>query len=100
MGHLAKQKYERMPLALNVIQKKVLCSAEKSSVIWAKPHSRSSAEPNIWLVTNLKVCDINVVGEKMTSNALNALRDFSFFFLVDEFLIIDRLHSFSVGKQQ
>ena len=33
-----------MPLTLNVIQKKVLCSAEKSSVIWAKPHSRSSAE--------------------------------------------------------
>ena len=35
---------KRMPLALNVIQKKVLCSAEKSSVIWAEPHSRSSAE--------------------------------------------------------
>ena len=35
---------KRMPLALNVIQKKVLCSAEKSSVIWAKPHGRSSAE--------------------------------------------------------
>ena len=31
-------------MALNVIQKKVLCSAEKSSVIWAEPHSRSSAE--------------------------------------------------------
>ena len=44
MGHLAKQKYERMPLALNVMRKKVLCSAEKSSVIWAEPHSRSSAE--------------------------------------------------------
>ena len=41
-----------MPLALNVIQKKkVLCSAEKSSVIWAEPHSRSSAEPNVWSVT-------------------------------------------------
>ena len=25
-------------------KKKVLCSAEKSSVIWAEPHSRSSAE--------------------------------------------------------
>ena len=24
--------------------KNVLCSAEKSSVIWAEPHSRSSAE--------------------------------------------------------
>ena len=24
--------------------KKVLCTAEKSSVIWAKPHSRSSAQ--------------------------------------------------------
>ena len=34
MGHQAKQKYE----------KKVLCSAEKSSVIWAEPHSRSSAK--------------------------------------------------------
>ena len=33
-----------MSLTLNVIQKKVLCSAEKSSVIWAEPHSRSSAE--------------------------------------------------------
>ena len=33
-----------MPLALNVIQKNVLCSAEKISVIWAEPHSRSSAE--------------------------------------------------------
>jgi hypothetical protein len=44
VGHLAKQKYERMALALNVIRKKVLCSAEKSSVIWAEPHSRSSAE--------------------------------------------------------
>ena len=30
----AKQKYE----------KEVLCSAEKSSVIWAEPHSRGSAE--------------------------------------------------------
>ena len=44
MGHLAKQKYERMSLALNVIGKKVLCSAEKSSVIWAELHSRSSAK--------------------------------------------------------
>ena len=35
---------KRVPLALNVIQKKVLCSAEKSSVIWAEPHSKSSAE--------------------------------------------------------
>ena len=25
-------------------EKKVLCSAEKSSVIWAEPHSKSSAE--------------------------------------------------------
>ena len=29
---------------MNVIQKKVLCSAEKSSVIWAEPHSRSLAK--------------------------------------------------------
>ena len=41
-----------MPLPLNVIRKKVLCSAEKSSVIWAEPHSRSSAEPNVPSVTN------------------------------------------------
>ena len=27
-----------------IMKKKVLCSAEKSSVIWAEPHSRSSAE--------------------------------------------------------
>ena len=33
-----------MPLALNLFQKKVLCSAEKSSDIWAEPHSRSLAE--------------------------------------------------------
>ena len=33
--------------------KKVLCSAEKSSVIWAEPHSRSSAEPNVRSVTNV-----------------------------------------------
>ena len=45
---------KRMPLALNVIQKKVLCSAEKSSVIWAEPYSRSSAEPNVRSVTSLK----------------------------------------------
>ena len=34
---------KRMPLALDVIKKK-LCSAEKSSVIWAEPHSRSLAK--------------------------------------------------------
>ena len=33
-----------MPLTLNLFQKKVLCSAEKSSDIWAEPHSRSLAE--------------------------------------------------------
>ena len=33
-------------------KKKVLCSAEKSSVIWAKPHNRSSAKPNVRLVTS------------------------------------------------
>ena len=54
VGHLAKQKYERMPLALNVIQKKVRCSAEKSSVIWAEPHSRSSAK--LFGRTELSVC--------------------------------------------
>jgi hypothetical protein len=44
-----------MPLALNVIQKKVLCSAEKSSVIWAEFkvefRQNSSAEPNVRSVT-------------------------------------------------
>jgi len=35
---------------LNVI-KKVLCSAEKSSVIWAEAHSRSSAKLNVRSVT-------------------------------------------------
>ena len=44
MGHQAKQKYERMQLALNVIRKNFLFSAEKSSVICAEPHSRSSAK--------------------------------------------------------
>ena len=28
----------------NIVKKKVLCSAEKGSVIWAEPNSRSSAE--------------------------------------------------------
>ena len=45
MGHEAKLKYERMPLALNVIQKKVLCSAEKSSVIWAELNVRTVTTP-------------------------------------------------------
>ena len=40
-----------MLLALNVIRKKVLCSAKKSSVIWAEPHSKSSAKPNVRSVT-------------------------------------------------
>ena len=31
-------------MTLNVMQRKVLCSAEKSSVIWVELHSRSSAE--------------------------------------------------------
>ena len=34
-----------------IVKKKVLCSAEKGSVIWAEPNSRSSAEPNVWSVT-------------------------------------------------
>ena len=46
---------KRMPLALNVIQKKVLCSAENSSVIWAEPHIRSLAKPNI-LSVNTMAC--------------------------------------------
>ena len=28
-----------------IVKEKVLCSAEKRSVIWAEPNSRSSAEP-------------------------------------------------------
>ena len=39
--------------------KKVLCSAEKSSVIWAEPHSRSSAEPNVRSITNVK-CGLTI----------------------------------------
>ena len=41
MDHWAKQKYKKMPLALNVIQKKVPCSEEKSSVIWAEQLGRN-----------------------------------------------------------
>ena len=33
-----------MPLTLNVIQKKFCVLQKKSSVFWAEPHSRSSAE--------------------------------------------------------
>ena len=49
-----------MPLALNVIRKKILCSAEKSFVIWAEPHSRSSAEQFSWtkrsVITTWRAC--------------------------------------------
>ena len=42
-------------IEVEVAVKKVLCSAEKSSVIWAEPHSRSSAEhsaePNVRSIT-------------------------------------------------
>jgi hypothetical protein len=43
----------------NIVKEKVLCSAEKSSVIWAKPNSRSSAEPNVWSVTTALPIDTN-----------------------------------------
>ena len=46
-----------MPLALNVIKKQVLCSAEKSSVIWAEPYSISSAETNVRSVGRYTVLD-------------------------------------------
>ena len=35
---------EKDAIGIECNTKKVLCSAEKSSVIWAEPHSRSSAE--------------------------------------------------------
>ena len=57
--------------------KKVLCSAEKSSVIWAEPHGRSSAEQSVRSVTNSRnqVVQVNVLFVKpvTTQKDLNAL---------------------------
>ena len=43
-GSLNKTKIWRYAIGIECNLKKVLCSAEKSSVIWAKHHSRSSAQ--------------------------------------------------------
>ena len=43
-GLLRKTKICKDAIGIECNMKKVLCSAEKSSVIWAEPHSRSSAE--------------------------------------------------------
>ena len=43
-GLLSKTKIWKDAIGIERNMKKVLCSAEKSSVIWAEPHSRSSAE--------------------------------------------------------
>ena len=54
MGHLAKQKYERIPLALMkkrfcFLQEKVLSFGPNRTV---EVRSNSAAEPNVWLVTS------------------------------------------------
>jgi hypothetical protein len=43
------------------MKKKVLFSAEKSSVIWAEPHSRSSAKPNVRSVTKVHIADMYTI---------------------------------------
>ena len=42
VGILATQPPRAMLIYLGIVKKKILCSAEKGSVIWAKPNSRSS----------------------------------------------------------
>ena len=66
-----------MPLTLNVIQKKVLCSAEKSSVIWAEPHSRSSAEQ--FCRTERSVDHYITVPKRTASNKLSTVSHFEQF---------------------
>ena len=53
MWVIKQNKDKKDAIAIEYNMKKVLCSAEKSSVIWAKPHSRSSAKPNSRSVTTL-----------------------------------------------
>ena len=43
-GSLSKTKILKDAIGIECNVKKVLCSAEKSSVIWAEPHSKSSTE--------------------------------------------------------
>ena len=43
-GSISKTKIWKDAIGIECNLKNVLCSAEKSSVIWAEPHSRSSAE--------------------------------------------------------
>ena len=43
-GSLGPTKIWKDAIGIECNTKKVLCSAEKSSVIWAEPHSRSSAK--------------------------------------------------------
>ena len=43
-GSLSKKKIWKDAIGIECNMKKVLCSADKSSVVWAEPDSRSSAE--------------------------------------------------------
>ena len=45
VGHLAKQKYERMPLALNVIRKKRFCVLQKKVLLFG-PNRTLEVRPN------------------------------------------------------
>ena len=47
-GSLSKMKYERLPLTLNVIRNLSSVFCRKKFVIWAEPHSRSSAKQFSW----------------------------------------------------
>ena len=57
-GSLNKTKICKDAIGIECNTKKVLCSAEKSSVIWAEPHNSSSAEPNVQFLTPLDITDI------------------------------------------
>ena len=54
-GSLSKTKIwkDAIGIECNTRKKNVLCSAEKSSVIWAEPHIRSLAKPNILSVNTM-----------------------------------------------
>jgi hypothetical protein len=53
VGHLAKQKYERMPLALNVIRKKKFCVLQKK-VLSFGPNRIVEVRPNSWAEPNVQ----------------------------------------------
>ena len=61
MGHLAKQKYERMPLALNVCNKKKRFCVLQKKVLSFGPNRtvevlpNSSAEPNVRSFTTVQI---------------------------------------------